>query len=118
MSNYYVWNKAGGAPRVAHPTLHIANAEANRLARLSRGVTFTVVKEIGSVQLSNNTFEHLKIGEKFKHGGRTLVKVEAVRRIDSMGEEREYNAVRLFPVEVAGKMSRLGGTTKVERIVR
>ena len=43
---YMVWTKTGHPPRVAHPKLATARAEAQRLARLQPGRKFIVLQAI------------------------------------------------------------------------
>lgn len=48
-SEYYVWNKGRGEPRVSHPTIDLARAEARRLAMDNPDTEFFVVRVVEGI---------------------------------------------------------------------
>lgn len=115
MSVYYVWTKDGRNPTKMHRCVENANVEADRLASMNKGITFTVLKTCNSYTYDvGPTFGSLDVGDRFNHSGRLLVKTDRLKITDEHGETRMYNAVRIAPNSVAGRHSTFRDSTTVE----
>ena len=113
--DYYVWCMEHELPQVGHSDLNIAVAEAQRLAGKHKGCTFVVVQRIMSVAVAKEpTFGDIKIGQKFGHNRRVLVKTEKITHHNDNGYRQHYNAIRIEPAEFAGRFSSISDDTVVE----
>ena len=115
MSRHYVLNPSRSRPTKSHPNKDCAKAEANRLAHQHKGDTFHVLKlEASFCEQARPTFGSLCVGEKFKNGGRTLMKTDNIVHEDSYGHRQTFNAGRLAPGNVAGWYSQFSDSTYIE----
>jgi len=55
-SEYYVWRKGWGEPKVGHQSHDVAFAEAKRLAQENEGVEFFVLRVVKSVTYKPSPF--------------------------------------------------------------
>ena len=116
---YIVYNKTtGGRPTVTHGCRELADAEAKRLAKANPGHTFCVFECQGSYYRDPMpTFGDLRVGDKFKHDGRVLIKTHPIDAVATCGGYRvRTNAIRLAPQGVAGLRSQFRDDTYIERV--
>ena len=113
MSDYYVWRERETERKMGHRLRKSACIEAKRLAKENRGETFHILEIRGLYKCDvKPTFGSLDVGQLFRHGDRTLIKMEPMVQVTD-GEICTYNALRLAPAKVAGQHSQFVDKTEV-----
>lgn len=60
---YLVWHEDGGEPRQKHADQHLAEREAERLARVNPGDRFYVLAPVAAIRRSDIERERFDLGE-------------------------------------------------------